>query len=150
MDLTLANQIVFQSTELIITSGVDLHNQITMDDCFTPPVKLPRVLPPKSMALLSTQETIEMAHGEAGIVCLRSSAARIGLVTPPTIVDPGFHGTLTLEICNANRRGILLRPGDSIFHMIVVPAPREKPYEGRYQGQTGITLPKALKFKVGE
>ena len=70
------------------------------------------------------------------------------LLCPSTVADPGFVGTLTLEVFNTHKtRSFQVWPGDALFHMIINPCIGEPSYtqKGRYQGQTGITLPKALK-----
>lgn len=85
-----------------------------------------------------------LPEGMAGIICLRSTWARIGLIAPPTIADPGFLGTLTMEVYNANQSPVLIREGDSIWHMLIVTALFEELYVGRYQGQNSLTLPKAI------
>ena len=80
-----------------------------------------------------------------GLVCLRSTWARLGLLAPPTIIDPGFRGYLTMEMWNSNERGIMIRTGDKVWTLVMLPAANLPPYNGRYQGQKeGVTLPKAF------
>src|SRR5579864_8330594 len=45
-----------------------------------------------------TAETIEMPDDLMAFVEIRSTWARTGYFLPPTIVDAGFKGTLTLEM----------------------------------------------------
>lgn len=105
--------------------------------------KLPHALAPYTRALLTSAHEV-VVGGFAGIICLRSTWARLGLLIPPTIVDPGFHGLLTMEVFNSSINRIQIRPGDVIWHMILVGAPLEPPYQGRYQNQNALTLAKAL------
>jgi dCTP deaminase len=122
---------------------IDPHDSQSLENRYQHE-KLPFALPPLRRALLSSQEIVEMEEGAAGIICLRSTWARIGLIAPPTIVDPGFKGQLTMEVFNSNLSPLLIRPGDYVWHMLIVQAPDEELYAGRYQGQMGLTLPKAL------
>ena len=86
-----------------------------------------------------------------------SSLGRLGLIVHATagFVDPGFHGTLTLEITNFNSVPIVLRPGLPIAQLSLMglDRPAERPYghpdlgshyhgqveatESRYEGRPG-------------
>jgi dCTP deaminase len=73
----------------------------------------------------------------------RSSLGRLGIIVHSTagFVDPGFSGTITLEISNLNRMPIALYPGMRIcqiaFEMMSSPAetPYNKKPHSKYQGQ---------------
>jgi dCTP deaminase len=78
----------------------------------------------------------------------KSSLGRLGLIVHATagFVDPGFKGTLTLEITNLTRVPIKLYPGLPIAQLsfMTLDAPAERPYgsEGlgsHYQGQVAAT-----------
>ena len=58
------------------------------------------VIGSKEQVLLTTSEYIEVPDDVAGFVELRSTWARHGLSMPPTIIDAGFKGTITLEVIN--------------------------------------------------
>lgn len=92
--------------------------------------------------LLTTQEYIKLPNDVVGLVNLRSSFARLGLVIPPTVVDAGFQGQLTIELVGSNFP-IELTKGTRFIHLILVKTltPVEKPYNGKYLGQVGVTLP---------
>ena len=77
-----------------------------------------------------------------------SSIGRLGLVVHATagFVDPGFKGTLTLEIANFNSVPIVLRPGLSICQLsfMALDRPAERPYGhpelgSHYYGQVEAT-----------
>jgi len=74
---------------------------------------------------------------------LRSTYARFGLYIPPTVVDAGFHGQLTIEIIGSNLP-VKIYPNQRFLHLIFVKtsSPVYKPYTGKYQKQTGVTPPK--------
>ena len=77
-----------------------------------------------------------------------SSLGRLGLIVHATagFVDPGFHGSLTLEITNFNSVPIVLRPGLPIAQLSFMALDRaaERPYGhpelgSHYHGQTEAT-----------
>ncbi|MGC8568351.1 MAG: dCTP deaminase [Candidatus Micrarchaeia archaeon] len=96
--------------------------------------------------LLSTYETISMPDDVAGFVELRSTWARHGLSMPPTVIDAGFKGTVTLEVFNNAPYGIKLKPGLGFAHIIFIKTSSKvaSAYSGIYQNQNGIHLPKVI------
>lgn len=97
--------------------------------------------------LLSTVEHVSMPDDIVGIVELRSTWARHGLSMPPTIIDAGFHGTITLEVINNAPYAIAIKPNERFAHIVFVKTSSrvESTYaSGSYSGQRGIRLPKAL------
>lgn len=139
---------------------IDPYDQKSIEESFRPEQPLPCPIPPKRRALLSSAEPIKYPPSKwperalqrvlgalgwhvLGFVELRSTWARLGLVAPPTYVDAGFYGHLTLEVFNAGESAVLVRPGDLIWSVVQV-CSRERVYAGRYQGQVGLQLPKAL------
>ncbi|MEM3296699.1 MAG: hypothetical protein QXG73_01335, partial [Candidatus Micrarchaeaceae archaeon] len=82
-----------------------------------------------------------------GFVELRSTWARHGLSMPPTIIDAGFSGNVTLEVFNNAPYGILLKPKTRFAHIIFAATMNKvkNTYKGKYLGQRGIRLPKTIK-----
>jgi len=107
---------------------------------------LPYELRPLQRGLFFARERIKIPVGYMGIIGLRSTWARLGLIAPTTFARPGWEGHLTLEIFNANSANcIAIHEGDIIWEMNIVGAPYEEPYKGRYQNQPpSVVLPKAL------
>ncbi len=105
------------------------------------------ILKAKEQVLLSTQEYLEVPDDVAGFVELRSTWARHGLSMPPTVIDAGFKGNITLEVINNAPYPIILRPGQRFAHVIFVKLSSKaaSPYAGSYKGQTGVKLPKIIK-----
>ena len=77
-----------------------------------------------------------------------SSLGRLGLIVHATagFVDPGFKGTLTLEITNLTRVPIILWPGKPIAQLsfMTLDRPAERPYGhpdlgSHYHGQVEAT-----------
>jgi len=100
------------------------------------------VVQPNERVLLSTIEYIKLPEDLMAFVNLRSTYARLGLVLPPTIVDAGFEGTLTIEVLGGSFP-VRLHAGERFVHLIFskLTSPVEKPYSGLYQGQRGVRLP---------
>jgi len=102
----------------------------------------------KEQVLLSTVEHVTLPDDLVGMVELRSTWARHGLSMPPTIIDAGFSGTVTLEVINNAPYKIAIKPLTRFAHIIFVKTTSmvEKSYsKGSYTGQRGVKLPKALK-----
>jgi dCTP deaminase len=99
-----------------------------------------------------TREFLSMPNDLMAFVQLRSTWARRGFMLPPTVVDAGFRGTITLEIARFGRigeaqgfGGVARRQlecpvGQRFAHLIFarLSSPSE-PYSGKYQGQREIT-----------
>lgn len=103
-------------------------------------------LTPGEFLLFSTIEWVELGARIAGQVAGKSSMARQGLVTENAgWVDPGFHGTLTLEFSNIGGWPITLTAGMPICQIVLMEcrSAAQRPYGtegvGRYQNQTGPT-----------
>ncbi len=85
-----------------------------------------------------TREYIYMPDDLMAFVQLRSSWARKGLFIPPTVIDAGFQGTITLEIAcfSLQQLPIGQRFAHIIFAKLTNPT---EPYNGKYQNQVNIT-----------
>jgi dCTP deaminase len=120
-------------------NGVDL----ILDDVRRPidGERAPKYFDTLEFYLGSTREQLTMPNDLMAFVELRSTWARSGLLLPPTIVDAGFCGNLTLEIFAA-RGGIVVPYGQRFAHLIFarLTGPTT-PYSGKYQYQTGVTAP---------
>ncbi len=99
-------------------------------------------LDPGSWCLVSTNEYLEVSHDLCGMLFLRSSFVRKGLIAGFGLVDAGFKGTLTFSITNVGPERVALPIGERVCQISFVSlssSPR-KLYDGKYQGQRGITL----------
>ena len=150
MDLTVDGEIWTENPSMI-TQFIDPYRTEHINELFSlTPFKFEvgTHLWPKTFYLLCTRETIEIPEDKVGLICLRSTWARLGLLAPPTIADAGFRGTLTMEVYNSLTFGrIRIRKGDAMWHLLMLPRDAsEALYEGRYQNQgPGVTLPKAFR-----
>jgi dCTP deaminase len=105
-------------------------------------------LQPRSFVLASTYERVALSPGVSARFEGKSSIGRLGLFTHVTagFIDPGFKGTVTLELYNANSRPFVLYAGMKIgqlcfFRMDSQPrySYGESPYGSSYQDQSGPT-----------
>ena len=108
----------------------------------------PFVVHPGEFVLGRTAEFIEMPDDLVSRVEGKSSLGRLGLIVHATagFVDPGFKGTLTLEITNLTRVPIKLWAGKPIAQLsfMELDRPAERPYGhpdlgSHYQGQVEST-----------
>ena len=168
--LVAAGRVVIDPWEpaLVQPASVDLrlgdsfrvfHNhRVTGIDLRDPPTNLteevviadgdPFVIHPGEFALGRTQEHVEIPDDLVARIEGKSSLGRLGLIVHATagFVDPGFKGTLTLEIANLTRVPIKLYTGLPIAQLsfMTLDAPAEHPYGSpalgsHYQGQTAAT-----------
>ncbi len=103
------------------------------------------VIPPRNFVLLTTIEYIKLPPNIIGLCNLRSTLARFGLSVPPTVVDAGFEGTLTIEVVNNSPNPIVLKTGMRFLHLVLLKCEGEAKYQGKYLGQRGVRPPKGLK-----
>ena len=106
------------------------------------------IINPHEHVLLYTIEYLNLPEDIMGFVNLRSTFARTGLIVPPTIVDANFEGQLTIEVVGSEFP-VKINVGDRFLHVVFakLTSPVEKPYIGKYQGQTGVQLPLFKKEK---
>lgn len=101
------------------------------------------IVQPGEFVLGVTCETITVPDDLVVRVEGRSSLGRLGIIVHSTagFVDPGFSGTITLEISNLNRLPVALYPGMRICQLAfeMMSSPAETPYSAKpgskYQGQ---------------
>lgn len=100
------------------------------------------VMRPHEHVLLHTLEYVALPRDIMGFVNLRSTFARLGLFIPPTIIDAGFRGQLTIEVVGGNFP-VKIYPGQRFLHIVFakLSSEVEKPYRGVYSGQLGVQLP---------
>ncbi len=101
------------------------------------------VIPPRNFVLLTTTEYVKFPNDVIGLCNLRSTVARYGLSSPPTVIDAGFEGNVTIEIVNSSSNYIVLRPGMRFLHVVLSRTEGgAAKYSGKYLGgQRGGLLP---------
>lgn len=103
------------------------------------------MLPPNSYVLGYSVETFKVPDNILVLVIGKSTYARAGLIVNVTPGEPGWQGQWTVEIANATPLPIEIYPNEGIAQCIFYEGERpEVTYmdkNGKYQNQTGITLP---------
>lgn len=104
-------------------------------------------LPPHASALAHTVERFKIPRDVIAICLGKSTYARAGIVLNCTPLEPGWEGQVTLEIVNTTPRNVRLWIGEGICQFVFLtgnpPSTTYADRAGKYQGQTGITLPRA-------
>jgi len=97
-------------------------------------------LAPSEHRLVATMERVELGPDLVGILHIRSSLAREGVLASLALVDPGFRGQLTISLFNSGRKMIQLKAGERFLQMTLLRLGRQAAakYEGRYQDSRGI------------
>ena len=98
------------------------------------------VLAPSEHRLVSTMERVELGRDLVGVLHIRSSLAREGVLASLALVDPGFRGQLTIALFNSGKRTIRLKAGERFVQLTLSRLGRraETKYEGRYQNSIGV------------
>lgn len=105
------------------------------------------IIPPNSFALCETVEYISIPRDVLAICVGKSTYARCGLVLNVTPLEPEWRGKVTLEISNTTPLPAKVYANEGIGQLLFFKAEMvcEKSYadkSGKYQDQTGLTLPR--------
>jgi dCTP deaminase len=105
------------------------------------------IIPPNSFALCETVEWLAIPRDVLAICVGKSTYARCGLIVNVTPLEPEWRGKVTLEISNTTPLPARVYSNEGIAQLIFLKADEvcEKSYAdkaGKYQDQTGLTLPK--------
>jgi dCTP deaminase len=98
------------------------------------------LIKPHQLAVLITEEELELPSDILGRVLSKGQLFSLGLVPVNTYADPGFCGHLGIVLLNASSNYLRIRPGDAIakIEFSRLTAPVERPYQGQHGYQTGI------------
>lgn len=111
----------------------------------------PFTLRPGQFVLAATAELIHLPDNMAGQVQLKSSVARLGLEhLMAGFIDPGFHGSITLELHNSRQlQPVEIWPGMPIAQLVIQqlagPCAISYAVTGRYNGQEAPERSKGVK-----
>ena len=105
------------------------------------------VIPPNSFALASTVEYFKIPRNVLTICLGKSTYARCGIIVNVTPLEPEWEGHVTLEFSNTTSLPAKIYSNEGVAQMIFLESDEEcevsyKDRGGKYQGQTGVTLPK--------
>ncbi len=106
------------------------------------------VIPPNSFALASTVEWFRIPRSVLTICVGKSTYARCGIIANVTPLEPEWEGHVTLEFSNTTPLPAKIYANEGVAQMLFFESDAEcetsyKDRGGKYQGQTGVTLPKA-------
>ncbi|MEM6581170.1 MAG: dCTP deaminase [Pseudomonadota bacterium] len=106
------------------------------------------VIPPNSFALASTVEYFRIPRNVLTICLGKSTYARCGIIVNVTPLEPEWEGHVTLEFSNTTTLPAKIYANEGVAQMLFFESDEEcevsyKDRGGKYQGQRGVTLPKA-------
>jgi len=106
------------------------------------------IIPPNSFALARTVEYFRVPRNVLTICVGKSTYARCGIIVNVTPFEPEWEGFVTLEFSNTTPLPAKIYANEGVAQVLFFESddPCELSYrerEGKYQGQTGVTLPKA-------
>ena len=105
------------------------------------------IIPPNSFALARTVEYFRIPR-DVLVVCLgKSTYARCGIIVNVTPLEPEWEGHVTLEFSNTTPLPARIYANEGVAQMLFFQSDEvcETSYRdrgGKYQGQTGVTLPR--------
>ena len=118
-------------------SFVDFHG----DSC---------IIPPNSFALARTMEYFRIPRNVLTICLGKSTYARCGIIVNVTPFEPEWEGYVTLEFSNTTPLPAKIYAGEGCAQVLFFESDKDDVCEvsykdrgGKYQGQVGVTLPKA-------
>jgi dCTP deaminase len=123
-------------------------DQVGLMELVEATVEEPFVLHPGEFVLAATIERLTLPDDVVARLEGKSSLGRLGLLIHSTAgyIDPGWEGTITLELSNVANLPMVLTPGMAIGQVsfMFMSTPVDRPYGSqglgsRYQGQTDPT-----------
>jgi len=100
------------------------------------------IIYPRRSYLIDSLEYVKMPKNIGARVEMRSTFSRHGLLTSPTSIAPGFKGNITFHLMGSTFP-LKLGKNVSVFKIILETTISDtKGYNGIYQNQNGITLPR--------
>ena len=105
------------------------------------------IVPANSFALARSIEYFKIPRNVLTICLGKSTYARCGIIVNVTPLEPEWEGHVTLEFSNTTNLPAKIYAGEGVAQMIFFESDEEcevsyKDRDGKYQGQTGVTLPK--------
>ncbi|MEK9576483.1 MAG: dCTP deaminase [Luminiphilus sp.] len=105
------------------------------------------VIPPNSFALARTVEYFRIPRNVLTVCLGKSTYARCGIIVNVTPLEPEWEGHVTLEFSNTTTLPAKIYANEGVAQMLFFESDEvcETSYAdrgGKYQGQTGVTLPK--------
>ena len=107
------------------------------------------IIPPNSFALARTVEYFRIPRSVLTVCLGKSTYARCGIIVNVTPLEPEWEGHVTLEFSNTTTLPAKIYANEGVAQMLFFESDEicETSYAdrgGKYQGQTGVTLPLSL------
>jgi dCTP deaminase len=105
------------------------------------------IIPPNSFALARTIEYFRIPRNVLTLCVGKSTYARCGIIVNVTPFEPEWEGYATLEFSNTTPLPAKIYANEGVAQVIFFESEEEceisyKDRKGKYQGQTGVTLPR--------
>lgn len=105
------------------------------------------IIPPNSFALAHTVEYLRIPRNVLTICLGKSTYARCGIIVNVTPLEPEWEGHVTLEFSNTTPLPARIYANEGVAQFLFFESDEECETSygdraGKYQGQTGVTLPK--------
>ena len=105
------------------------------------------IIPPNSFALARTVEYLRIPRKVMTICLGKSTYARCGIIVNVTPFEPEWEGHVTLEFSNTTPLPAKIYANEGVAQVLFFEADEDceisyRDRGGKYQGQTGVTLPK--------
>ena len=105
------------------------------------------IIPPNSFALARTVEYFKIPRSILTLCLGKSTYARCGIIVNVTPLEPEWEGHVTLEFSNTTNLPAKIYANEGVAQMLFFESAQVcktsyKDRGGKYQGQTGVTLPK--------
>ena len=105
------------------------------------------IIPPNSFVLARTIEYFRIPRNVLTICLGKSTYARCGIIVNVTPFEPEWEGYVTLEFSNTTPLPAKIYANEGVAQVIFFESEEEceisyKDRKGKYQGQTGVTLPR--------
>ena len=106
------------------------------------------IIPPNSFALARTVEYFRIPRNVLTICLGKSTYARCGIIVNVTPFEPEWEGYVTLEFSNTTPLPARIYANEGVAQVVFFEADEScevsyKDRKGKYQGQSGVTLPRA-------
>ncbi len=104
------------------------------------------IIPPNSFALARTVEYFRIPRNVLTICLGKSTYARCGIIVNVTPLEPEWEGHVTLEFSNTTPLPAKIYANEGVAQVIFLEGDSVcgvsyRDRDGKYQGQTGVTLP---------
>ncbi|WP_415888817.1 dCTP deaminase [Neptuniibacter sp. SY11_33] len=105
------------------------------------------IIPPNSFALARTVEYFKIPRDVLTICLGKSTYARCGIIVNVTPLEPEWEGHVTLEFSNTTPLPAKIYANEGVAQMLFLQGDEVcetsyKDRDGKYQGQTGVVVPR--------